>query len=210
MKVKSITNVITNSSDETYLVITSATLADVNNWLAENIRGVEPACLVKSSIDLGNWLDYEGLYDPADPKSLLIYQLNANRRFIEDSGNSHGKIRFTKAWVRFINAHLKELDLTDPISIYRRKLHRKKFGYIYLRNYWRFEISNNMTPELMNMFIKHYKGKHPSWNIPEELTVQHWIGAYKIDSVDENSIPWEDMDKLWNKFSPNIRRCHLG
>lgn len=212
MKIKSITNVITNSSDETFLIITTATLEEVNKWLSENIEGVCPAYLVEDSCDLQDWLDFEGLYDPTDPKSLLNYQLDANIRFIEKPGNSHGKIRFVKAWVRFINAHRKELGLTNPVSIYRMVFRRKRrtFKHIFLKNYWRFEISNNMTPELMNMFIKHYKGKHPKWNIPEELTVQHWIGAYKIDSEGENTIPWEDMDKLWYKFCPNIRRCHLG
>lgn len=210
MKIKSITNVITNSSDETYLVRTTATLEEVNKWLSENIEGVCPAYLVKDSCDLQDWLDFEGLYDPSDPKSVLEYQIRAIGYFISSWHTKHGTLRFAKAWVRFINNHLKEFDLKEPVYLLHCRFRRRGFSYVELINYWFFEVSEGMTPELMNQFIKHYKGKHPNWNIPEELTVQHWIGAYKIDSECENSIPWRDMDKLWDKFSPNIKRCHLG
>ena len=210
MKILSINNVITNSSDETYLVITKSTLEEVNKWLSDNIEGVCPAYLVEDSCDLHDWLDFEGLYDPTDPESVLKYQIYTIGHFIGSWHKKHGKLRFAKAWVRFINNHLKEFDLKEPVYLLSYNSHRRKSGIIDLVNYWSFEISDGMTPELMNQFIKHYKGKHPSWSIPEELTVQHWIGAYKIDSEGENSIPWKDMDKLWDKFSPNIKRCHLG
>ena len=76
MKIKSIVNVITNSSDETFIIKTKESIDEVNEWLSENVRGwydLQRVDSVKSPIisEIVDGFDY--LYDSKDINSIKKY-----------------------------------------------------------------------------------------------------------------------------------------
>ena len=78
MKIKSIVNVITNSSDETFIIKTNESIEEINEWLSENVRGwcdLQRVDSVKSPIisEIVDGFDY--LYDSKDINSIKKYHI---------------------------------------------------------------------------------------------------------------------------------------
>ena len=58
-------------------------------------------------------------------------------------------------------------------------------------------------------FEKEYSDRIPKWwNIPEHLDLQYWKGKIGFCTSEENSIPWEDMEKICEKFDGE--HFHMG
>ena len=78
MKIKSIVNVITNSSDETFIIKTKESIEEVNEWLSENVRGwcdLQRVDSVKSPIISGIVDGFDYLYDSKDINSIKKYHI---------------------------------------------------------------------------------------------------------------------------------------
>lgn len=239
MKIKSIVNVITNSSDETFIIKTNESIEEVNEWLSENVRGwcnLQRVDSVKSPIisEIVDGFDY--LYDSKDINSIKKYHieqvfcnvergsynvtkeeleirailcskwlifLRENRRLI----NKIARKRKKESWV-FEYYRLPKVD-----DIYIGKHDLRNGNVIYDVYPYYIKYINELIPTwLYKKFIAQYcsENKTPSnWELPKDMDINTYIGGYGFTTTDENSISYQDMEKIMHKYAES-KHWHLG
>lgn len=241
MKIKSIVNVITNSSDETFIVKTKESIDEVNEWLSENIRGwcdLQRVDSVKSPIISGIVDGFDYLYDSKDINSIKKYHIEqvfcsiGNALYDDNPTKEELEIRVNlcKKWLIFLIENRK---LINKIARKRKKeswvfehYRLPKVDDIYigkhdLRNgnaiynvypYYITYINELIPTWLYKKFIAQYcsENKTPSnWEIPKDMDINTYIGGYGFTTTDENSISYEDMEKIVHKYAES-NHWHLG
>ena len=239
MKIKSIVNVITNSSDETFIIKTNESIEEVNEWLSENVRGwcdLQRVDSVKSPIisEIVDGFDY--LYDSKDINSIKKYHIeqvfcsvergtyNVTKEELEIRANLCDK------WLIFL---AENRSLINKIARKRKKeswvydcYRLPKVDEIYLEAItlnngnviydvypYYIKYINELIPTwLYKKFIAQYysKNKTPSnWELPKDMDINTYIGGYGFTTTDENSISYEDMEKILHKYTES-KHWHLG
>lgn len=241
MKIKSIVNVITNSSDETFIIKTNESIEEVNEWLSENVRGwcdLQRVDSVKSPIisEIVDGFDY--LYDSKDINSIKKYQIeqvfcSIDRNSIyENPTKEELEIRanLCDKWLIFLAENRK---LINKIARKRKKeswvfehYRLPKVDEIYLeaiplnngdviynvQPYYITDINELIPTWLYKKFIVQYcsENKTPSnWLVPKDMDMNTYIGGYGFTTTDENSISYEDMQKIAHKYTES-EHWHLG
>lgn len=239
MKIKSIVNVITNSSDETFIIKTKESIDEVNEWLSENVRGwydLQRVDSVKSPIisEIVDGFDY--LYDSKDINSIKKYHIeqvfcsvergtyNVTKEELEIRANLCDK------WLIFL---AENRSLINKIARKRKKeswvydcYRLPKIDEIYLEAItlnngnviydvypYYIKYINKLIPTwLYKKFIAQYcsENKTPSnWKLPKDMDINTYIGGYGFTTTDENSISYEDMQKIVHKYTES-KHWHLG
>lgn len=239
MKIKSIVNVITNSSDETFIIKTNESIEEVNEWLSENVRGwcdLQRVDSVKSPIisEIVDGFDY--LYDSKDINSIKKYHIeqvfcsvergsyNVTKEEMEIRANLCDK------WLIFL---AENRSLINKIARKRKKeswvydcYRLPKIDEIYLEAitlnngnviydvypYYIKYIDKLIPTRLYKQFIEQYcsENKTPSnWKLPKDMDINTYIGGYGFTTTDENSISYEDMEKIVHKYTES-KHWHLG
>ena len=239
MKIKSIVNVITNSSDETFIIKTNESIEEVNEWLSENVRGwcdLQRVDSVKSPIisEIVNGFDY--LYDSKDINSIKKYHIeqvfcsvergtyNVTKEELEIRANLCDK------WLIFL---AENRSLINKIARKRKKeswvydcYRLPKIDEIYLEAitlnngnviydvypYYIKYIDKLIPTRLYKQFIEQYcsENKTPSnWKLPKDMDINTYLGGYGFTTTDENSISYEDMEKIVHKYTES-KHWHLG
>jgi hypothetical protein len=239
MRIKSIVNVITNSSDETFIVKTNESIEEVNEWLSENVRGwcnLQRVDSVKSPIisEIVDGFDY--IYDSKDINSIKKYHIEQvfcnvergsynvtkeeleiranlcdkwliflveNRRLI----NKIARKRKKESWV-YDCYRLPKID-----EIYLEAITLNNGNVIYDLHPYYIKYINKLIPTwLYKKFITQYcsENKTPSnWELPKDMDINTYIGGYGFTTTDENSISYEDMEKIVHKYTES-KHWHLG
>lgn len=239
MRIKSIVNVITNSSDETFIIKTNESIEEVNEWLSENVRGwcdLQRVDSVKSPIisEIVDGFDY--LYDSKDINSIKKYHIEQvfcnvergsytltkeeleirvnlcdkwliflveNRRLI----NKIARKRKKESWV-YEHYRLPKVD-----EIYLEAITLNNGGVIYDVYPYYIKYINELIPTwLYKKFIAQYcsENKTPSnWELPKDMDINTYIGGYGFTTTDENSISYQDMEKIMHKYTES-KHWHLG
>lgn len=239
LKIKSIVNVITNSSDETFIVKTKESIDEVNEWLSENVRGwrdLQRVDSVKSPIisEIVDGFDY--LYDSKDINSIKKYHIeqvfcsvergtyNVTKEELEIRANLCDK------WLIFL---AENRNLINKIARKRKKeswvydcYRLPKIDEIYLEAitlnngnviydvypYYIKYIDKLIPTRLYKQFIEQYcsENKTPSnWKLPKDMDINTYLGGYGFTTTDENSISYEDMQKILHKYTES-KHWHLG
>ena len=238
MKIKSVTDVITNSSSEVFTLKTNKTKEEVFEWLKENVKWykdhnkwysnnpypfTEPEVMTKDSGVLEWLIDFGYLYDSQNPEDVEKYKLQnclhyANTDFYNDDYDfcirKNGIIVRT-AWIDFCENNMEEL-LTYFPEDYTAQDFWERFD---LEEDWHYENlypadgwSNKYNP-FFKKFIEWYEKKYPNyipkwWSIPECLDVNTYVGKIGFNSIDDNTIMYEDFEKILNEFGGE--HWHMG
>lgn len=238
MKIKSMNNVITNSSDEVFTLKTHKNKEEVLEWLKENIKWRycdeeycknnpypfnEPEIMEKDSGVLKWLIDYKYLYDSHDPDSIEKYKLKhclhyACKNFYNDNYDFCIKkegIGLRNRWIKFCEDNMEELLTYFPIH-YTEQNFWEMFDdnedyhneYLYPADDW-----SEVFDPFFKKFIKWYEETYPNyipkwWSIPEHLDVQTYIGKIGFSTLDENSIIYDDFEKILNEFGGE--HWHMG
>ena len=166
MKIKSITDVITNSSTEVYLIKTSESEDQLSDWLGINVQGWAGLHKIESSSDpdLKELIDYEYLYDSKSKKSMMEYHLK--EVFCKTD------LSLGIAWVKFIRNHRYRINkyckitnpwVKPPVLWPGNKLYIKK--RTYGDNHVEYIVPDCITDDyyfripygLYKNFVKQYK-----------------------------------------------------
>ena len=98
-------------------------------------------------------------------------------------------------------------------EIYLEEITLSNGNVIYdVHPYWITYINELIPTWLYKQFITQFssENKLPSnWELPKDMDMNTYIGGYGFTSSDENSIPYEDMKKIANKY-PESKHFHLG
>ena len=183
MKIKSITDIITNSSTEVFVFNTNE--KDIVNNYVSNIKGVNiPELLEKDSV---------------------LYKELINRRYLFNTINEYlldylieGPLikELQKKFITYVkNLDIDKEDINDVISTLDI---RDSIGVLFAWKYRNFVIN----------FIKEYYKDFPDElkNIPNELNINNYLGKYYVSSIDDNTISYNDIEYL-EQFG---LRVHLG
>lgn len=239
MKIKSIINVITNSSDETFIIKTNESIDEVNKWLSENVEGWCDLQKIDSNrnpllFELTDSFDY--LYNSKDINSIKEYHiekvfcsvdshsdvtkeeleiranlcekwltfLTENRRLINKIFRKHNRLKNPWRWASRLpkadEIYLEEITLSNGNVIYD--------VYPYYIKY----IDKLIPTWLYKKFIVQYcsENKTPSnWELPKDMDINTYIGDYGFTTTDENSISYQDMEKIVHKYTES-KHWHLG
>lgn len=243
MKILSINNVITNSSDEVLLLITDQSVEEVSKWLSENVTGYdEPyrATNVNDS-ELQTLVEWGDLFDPDNEESMYqyrmeyvlrrVYEFNyippfktrryTRRRWVHTREYIENSTELITAWVKFLNFNAVRIN-----AEYKKEYPESKHPLIPIGGFKlsyknrrlvgdRFDgtfdtcLYYDLPFHFYKEFVDDYKGPFPdSWDLPDKLNVNTYVNTIVVCSESENSIPYEDMEKIEDTF--DTRRFHLG
>lgn len=237
MKIKSIVNVITNSSDETFIIKTNESIEEVNEWLSENVRGwcdLQRVDSAKSPIISGIVDGFDYLYDSKDINSIKKYhieQVFCNiYRALYDGDESEIRVNLCYKWLIFLAENRKLINkiarkrkkeswvfehyrLPKVNEIYIKEIPLNNGGIFYdVQPYYITYINELIPIWLYKKFITQYcsENKTPSnWELPKDMDINTYIGGYGFTTTDENSISYQDMEKIMHKYTES-KHWHLG
>lgn len=237
MKIKSITDVITNSSDETFIIKTNDSIDKVNTWLSENVEGWCDLQKIDSSrnpliFELTDSFDY--LYNSKDINSIKQYHIEHVFCSVDSNPNvtkEELEIRanLCEKWLTFLTENRRLINKIyrkrkkDPWSwayrlpkadeIYFEEITLNNGNVIYnVYPYWITYINALIPTWLYKQFVTQFssENKLPSnWELPKDMDMNTYIGGYGFRSSNENSVPYEDMEKIAKKY-PELKRFQLG
>lgn len=235
MKIKSKIDVITNSSSECFTLRTDKSIEEVYNWLKENIKWAwedkhnnefpftEPEIMEKGT-GIIEWLvDYRDLWDSHDLNDVENYEIQyclnyAVRNWWGDNSDfiikSNG-IAVRNYWIKFCENNIDELltyfpeDFTEE-NFWERFDQQEDYYNTFL---FPCDSYTDKYNPFLQKFIAWYKENHSTvipkwWSIPEHLDVQYWKGKIGFSTTSENSISFEDMEKICKEFNGN--HWHMG
>lgn len=193
MKIRSITDVITNSSTEVFLLETNKSLEEVERILGGLTTGYRPPEILtdKKSGILGEISDFGGcLYDDESKQEYMYSRLEHN--FRED---------ITKLWNEYVweNQEYLDQEIRKSYSYYSGVSKGKLKEFCADSLYWYVDsIPEDFLP---NFLEKVWAKPLPKFlEIPPELTFEYWKGKIGIIGEKDNSIPYDDFDKILSIF----------
>jgi hypothetical protein len=223
MKIKSKVDVITNSSTEIFTLRTSKSLQEVSDWLHENTSGFcEPEIMTLSGDSgvLYELVDSGYLVDPENQESMTGYLIKAiGSTFYYDEHYNKIEIEHAtplfKAWLEHLWLNKEELnrfmrkkygpedwrvrdgtcweELTDHDKFIKRALQ----GYID----YQLECQESYPPRFIESFLDLWTGPRPiTLELPEYKNAKYWVGKIGFSGDSDNSIPYEDFDKIKDTF----------
>lgn len=231
MKIKSCTDVITNSSSEVFVLNTAYSCEEVLAWLKENVKWswgdeegypfTEPEIFENSGLD-EELIDFGYMWDSNDPQHIENYEIRYCLNYGETSYNDqydfrikHDGLRVKRMWEKFCEDNMEEVikaadsphikTADDFWDAYYREL--KYFStYLFPCNWWTCKYDY-----VIKKFIDEYKERFPApdwWKIPAECDVNTYKGRIAFETVTDNSIAYDDIEEICEKF--NGGHWHMG
>ena len=231
MKIRSKIDVITNSSTEVFTLRTDKTLSEVSEWLHKNTSGFcEPEIMTLENPDgvLQDLIDFGYVVNPDDLESMSGYLM---RQILKtsyyDENYNEIEIEYSKpllkAWLEHLWLNREELN----------KFLRKKYdpGHWKVREgtYWEeitdhdkfikralqgsidyeLEDQESYPPGFIEAFLSSWNGPRPkTLELPDYNNAKYWVGKIGFSGTDDNSIPYEDFDKINDTFDGS--NWHMG
>lgn len=232
--IKSITDVITNSSTEVFTCRTTKSLREVSEFLRRATSGYDqPEIMSKDKGCLKRLIDFGYLVDPDDPESLREWILNA--------------IFLTDSWDEDYNfheiPHAKELKLAFGRHIWKNLDYLQEYvknkypSDSFVMRYGGFLGEDSYKPYLVDEgtfldaymddrfydvkhgsyypegfienFLESYEGQRPATLIiKDEDNANYYVGQIGFMGLDDNSIPYESFEEI-NDYL-NATNWHLG
>lgn len=214
MKVKSVTDVITNSSTEVFILNTDKSLEEVTKTLYEISSGFkDPEICQKGGEVLQSLLNFGYIFDKNDPGSMEnFYWLVMSRSSYFDWDTCDeieipGIKEIQEEFIDYIWKRRKEINKlrkSSEFEFIKKDLIKSKED-IDLDSY-----SLSMYPNMfITEFIEQYKGTLPAaFNLPKEMDVETYVGRIGFIGKEDNSIPYESWDKINELFKGT--NWHLG
>lgn len=223
MRIRSKIDVITNSSTEVFTLETNKTLSEVSNWLHQNTKGFcEPEIMTLENPDgvLQELIDFGYIVNPDDPKSMSGYLMGQILRtsYYDEHYNEveiEHSIPLLKAWLEHLWLNHEELnkflrkkyepdhwkvrngtcweEITDHDMFIKRAL-RGSIDY-------ELEDPESYPPGFIDAFLNSWSGPLPeTLKLPDYKNAKYWIGKIGFSGDSDNSIPYEDFDKINDAF----------
>ena len=206
MKIKSVVDVITNSSTEVFTLNTKLSLDEVKNILKELLPegGYEaPEVMKKGEGILKELEDFGYLYDPSKIEDIERYYLEVfseTERWTDDYKleKIENADKLQEAWNTFVWNNRKRIN-----DLFRKNYPRRKEDYIpatvprdeVFRCICSWDIE--FFPGLVSEFLKSYSGPYPdNFVLPDNLKVDHWVGKIGFSGTDDNSIDYEKFSAI--------------
>lgn len=205
LKIKSTIDVITNSSTEVFTLKTTASIKEVSDWLANNTYGYDEPVRIESKDCLKTLMGYGYLFDPSDIKSVENYVLEIHLK--EEWGRlCDGKLLYD--WAQYAFSRKDEIN-----KIYRERYSLKddnEYEYITDPTDIQFVRIEELPKGMVSDFLSRYSQEVQDSlkTIDPEYSIDYWMGGIIFSSVGDNTIPYEDWDKINEKF--NGTNYHLG
>ena len=231
-RIKSKIDVITNSSTEVFTCRTSMGLSEVSKFLKETTSGYhEPEIMKKSKGCLKCIIDFGYLVNPSSKRSILDYYLAVIMETDYCDSDTFDIIEIPGA-AEIKNAFGVYLwDRKEEVKAYGLKIFGKgnwrTDGFLegdpedgpYTREQFMKEFNNDFIlgikdsemypPGFIEDFLDSIPGGRPErFKIPEDLNADSYVGQIGFIGLEDNSIPYEDWDKIKEKL--NARNWHLG
>lgn len=201
MRLRSVSDVITNSSTEVFLLDTTKSLPEVSRILSEITEGyTEPEILTSESRILGLLSDdYDYLHVDSQRYTYWVLTLDEfywRHNFDSDLPKDFLKTR--ELWKNYIWENREGLDLRIPES---EKEHLDEFIY---------EISDTLPKSFLPSFLESVfpEGIPDYLTLPEERAVEYWVGKIGFMGKGDNTIPYQDFPKIISEFGGSC--FHLG
>ena len=199
MKIKSITDVITNSSTEVFIVNPGHTVRDVVEFLTDNnipgwnqpiqIDGPESQ-IIQDLIDFGYLYDFES---PESRAEYWIYRINRSDCPWEP-GHGSGVLEKWKEFVLENPDRVREIFGKDQVT--EEDIRRLSYWY-------------NVPADLVQEFIDTLGDPLPEFlRLDPEYDYRSYLGCVGFSGTDDNSIPYDDFDRILDGLGGN--RWHLG
>lgn len=231
MKIRSKIDVITNSSTEVFTLRTDKTLSEVSEWLHQNTSGFcEPEIMTLENPDgvLQELIDFGYVVNPDDLESMSGYLMRQilKTTYYDENYNEieieHSK-PLLKAWLEHLWLNREELnkflrkkykpdhwkvrdgtcweEITDHDKFIKRALQ----GSID----YELEDQESYPPGFIEAFLDSWTGPRPkTLELPDYNNAKYWIGKIGFSGTDDNSIPYEDFDKINDTFDGS--NWHMG
>lgn len=227
MKISSKTDVVTNSSDEVFVLVEDKglTLQEITKWIRSKVPGcMDPEVLDKHTGCLEWLINFGYLVDPEDQRSIGRYLVHevfckpTNIWWDSDDLTCHeekvkGGSEINEAWKRYLIKNMGRIN-----SEYRKK----HPGGIYIPipssyqdsghyNMWRGDVWYDDLPEgFVKEFLDQYQGVIPETaDIPSDFNANQYVGKIGFRSESENSVSEEEFEKIYEKLG-NVRHWHMG
>jgi hypothetical protein len=206
MKIKSVTDVITNSSTEVFILNTDKSLEEVTKILYEISSGFkDPEICQKSGEVLQSLLNFGYIFDKNDPESMedFYWQVISHSSYFDWDTCKDIEIpgikEIQEEFVDYIWERRKEINKLRKSSRYefikKDLIKSKKDIDISRYSFGRF------PSRFITGFLKQYEGTLPSaFNLPEVMDVKTYVGKVGFIGKGDNSIPYESWDKINKLF----------
>lgn len=217
MKIKSITDVITNSSTEVFLLETDKTLEEVKNLLPSLTEGYkEPEILSKSGGPLKDVYNL-GLYlvDTTQPKDIqrYMYGLLGMSDWQWEWENEETPMpedfkEIRRLWQGYFKDNLDYIN--EEISKKDEWFHALPTDFPDPHRFLHPWDLKHLPLSFLDKFLKEIWGKPipEALRIPKELTLDYWVGKIGFSGKGDNTIPYETWDKIYKHFGGT--HFHLG
>lgn len=210
IRIKSITDVITNSSTEVFIFDTSKSLCEVAEFLEGNTQGYEGPEILTMENGGGEimkaMLGYGYFVDAKDDRSLeQFWYVNV----IDGFDYKYGYKRHNKAWEKL------NLAWRDYLMENKDMINSRKDGITPIRDTDTVDsvrVYYPLLPEgFIKRFVENYRGPLPSpscWDIPKDMIAENYVGKIGIISSGDNTIPYDTWEKINSALEG--RNWHLG
>lgn len=217
MKIKSITDVITNSSTEVFLLETDKTLEEVKNLLPGITEGYEePEVLTKSGGPLRLVYDF-GIYLVDTSKETdvqrYIYGILGMPDYQWEWENEGIPMpedlkEIRKLWQKYFKDNLEYIN--KEISSKDKWFHALPTDFPDPHRLLHIWDTEHLPLSFLDAFLKDVWGKPipEALKIPKELSLGYWEGKIGFSGKEDNSIPYETWEKIQKTFGGT--HFHLG
>ena len=210
IKIKSITDIITNSSTEVFIFDTDLPLNEVAAYLKGATYGYDGPEIL--TLDNGGgkvmkaMLEYGSFVDVDDIRSLETYWYY---QIIDGLDYKYGKKRNNETWKKL------NLEWRKYLIEHRDLANSREDGITVVSDKATVESVHVFQPLLpegfVKSFIEQYQGPLPSptcWEIPKDMIAKNYVGKIGIVSWGDNTIPYD----TWYDINAELkgRNWHLG
>jgi hypothetical protein len=231
MKLRSKIDVITNSSTEVFTLRTDKSLSEVSEWLHQNTSGFcEPEIMTLENPDgvLQELIDFGYIINPDDLGSMSGYLMKQiHKTSYYDEHYNEIEIKNSKplleAWLEHLWTNKDELNrymkkkfppehwkikhgtCWEEITDHDKFIKRALLGSLD----YELEDPESYPPGFIDVFLNSWTGPKPkSLELPEYLNAKFWIGKIGCSGTEDNSIPYEDFDRINDTFDGS--NWHMG
>lgn len=216
MKIRSITDVITNSSTEVFLLETDKSLEEIKEILPRITNGYEdPEVLTKEGGPLKQVYDF-GIYLYDTSKETEVQRYMYLLLNMSDWQLEWENLEFETGESKPIPEDLKEIRelwkdyFKDNLEYVNQELSEKRDIFFHplpadLPNphqYLHIWDTEHLPLSFLNTFLEDVWRKPipESMKIPEDLTLDYWVGKIGFSGKGDNTIPyntWEEIEKTF-------------